>query len=292
MQVEARLRAFSAVARTRSFSRAAAALYVSQPAVSKHVAQLETELGMQLVQRRRAGASLTPAGELLADYVLRAEALLANATRALASGADAELGTLAIAASGVPGTYLLPDVVAVFHERHPAVEIDFRLSTSGGTLELVRAHTVEIGVVGGLIVPAELEAEPLVEDEVVLAGPPALGRRRLAPKDLERLTWVSREEGSATRASVEAARWQMGLHAVRTLELPAWEAVKRAVAKGAGITAISRLAIESEVEDGTLVILDVPRWQLTRTISLVTAREVPLTPPAARFVQLLRESRN
>jgi DNA-binding transcriptional LysR family regulator len=291
MQVEARLRAFSAVARTRSFSRAAAALYVSQPAVSKHVAQLETELGMQLVQRRRAGASLTPAGELLADYVLRAEALLANATRALASGADAELGTLAIAASGVPGTYLLPDVVAVFHERHPAVEIDFRLSTSGGTLELVRAHTVEIGVVGGLIVPAELEAEPLVEDEVVLAGPPAFGGRRLAPTDLEGLTWVSREEGSATRASVEAARWQMGLHAVRSLELPAWEAVKRAVAKGAGISAISRLAIESEVEDGTLVVLDVPRWRLTRTISLVTAREVPLTPPAARFVQLLRASR-
>jgi LysR family transcriptional regulator, transcriptional activator of the cysJI operon len=291
MQVEARLRAFSAVARTRSFSRAAAALYVSQPAVSKHVAQLETELGMQLVQRRRAGASLTPAGELLADYVLRAEALLANATRALASGADAELGTLAIAASGVPGTYLLPDVVAVFHERHPAVEIDFRLSTSGGTLELVRAHTVEIGVVGGLIVPAELEAEPLVEDEVVLAGPPAFGGRRFAPTDLEGLTWVSREEGSATRASVEAARWQMGLHAVRSLELPAWEAVKRAVAKGAGISAISRLAIESEVEDGTLVVLDVPRWRLTRTISLVTAREVPLTPPAARFVQLLRASR-
>jgi len=191
----------------------------------------------------------------------------------------------------VPGTYLLPDLVAVFHERHPAVEIDFQLSTSGGTLELVRAHAVELGVVGGLVVPPELEAEPLLDDDVVLVGPPALGGRRLVPRDLEGLTWVSREEGSATRASVEAARWQMGLHAVRSLELPAWEAVKRAVARGAGIAAISRIAIELEVEDGTLVVLDVPRWRLRRTISLVTAREVPLTPPAARFVQLLRESR-
>jgi DNA-binding transcriptional LysR family regulator len=288
MQVEARLRAFAAVARTRSFSRAAAALYVSQPAVSRHVASLEAELGMQLVQRRRTGTTLTPAGELLADYVLRAEALLANATRALASGADAQLGTLAIAASGVPGTYLLPELLAEFHERHQAVEIDFRLSTSGGTIELVRAHAAEIGVVGGLVVPPELEAEPLLDDEVVLAGPPTLGGRRLVPRDLEGLTWVTREEGSATRASVEAARWQMGLQTVRSLELPAWEAVKRAVARGAGISAISRLAIEIEVEDGRLVVLDVPRWRLVRTISLVTAREVPLTPPAARFVDLLR----
>jgi DNA-binding transcriptional LysR family regulator len=290
MQVEARLRAFAAVARTRSFSRAADELFVSQPAVSKHVALLEAELGVRLVERRRAGAALTPSGELLADHVLRAEALLANATRALASVADAEVGMLAIAASGIPGTYVLPELVAAFHERHPAVEIDFRLSTSGGTLELVRAHAVELGVVGGLVVPPELDAEPLLEDEVVLAGPPELGGRRLTPKDLEGLTWVSREEGSATRAPVEAARWQMGIHAVRALELPAWEAVKIAVARGAGISAISRLAIDVEVEDGRLVVLDVPRWRLMRTISLVTARDVPLTPPAARFVDLLRSS--
>jgi DNA-binding transcriptional LysR family regulator len=292
MQVEARLRAFAAVARTQSFSRAAAALYVSQPAVSKHVASLEAELGMRLVVRRRTGTTLTPAGEMLADYVLRAEALLANAARALASGGDADVGTLALAASGIPGTYVLPEVLAIFHERHPAVEVQFRLSTSGGTLDLVRAHAVELGIVGGLVVPPELEAEPLLEDEVVLVGPPVLGGRRLAPRDLEGLTWVSREEGSATRASVEAARWQMGIHAVRALELPAWEAVKIAVARGAGISAISRLAIETELEDGRLVVLDVPKWRLARTISLVTARDIPLTPPAARFVELLRSSRD
>src|SRR5688572_12613665 len=108
MQVEARLRAFAAVARRGSLSRAAEELYVSQPAVSKHLASLEAELGRRLVTRGREGATLTPAGRVLADYVLRAEALLANAGRALAAGAEAETGTLAIAASGIPATYLLP----------------------------------------------------------------------------------------------------------------------------------------------------------------------------------------
>jgi predicted ATPase/DNA-binding transcriptional LysR family regulator len=290
MQIEARLRAFAAIARCGSLSRAAEELYVSQPAVSKHLASLEAEVGRALVKRGREGATLTPAGEVLADYVLRAEALLANAGRALAAGAEADTGTLSIAASGIPGTYLLPELVARFQARHPGVTLEFAVTTSAGALELVRAHQVELGVVGGLTVPAELESEPLVEDEIVLVGPPSLGGRRLRPKELEGLTWLSREEGSATRAAVEAARWELGLHAVATLELQSWEAVKLAVAKGIGIAAISRLALDLELETGRLAMLDVPRWRLARTIAVVSTRGVPLTPPAERFREALLET--
>jgi predicted ATPase/DNA-binding transcriptional LysR family regulator len=290
MQMEARLRAFAAIARCGSLSRAADELYVSQPAVSKHLASLEAELGETLVVRSRQGATLTTSGQVLADYVLRAEALLANARRALHADAESGTGTLAISASGIPATYLLPELLASFRERHPGVEIEFEEGTSAGALELVRLHRVELGVVGGMTVPPELESEPLVEDEIVLIGPPALGGRRLRPKELEGLTWLSREEGSATRAAVETARWELGLHSVAALELQSWEAVKLAVAKGAGIAAISRLALDLELETGRLVVLDVPRWRLTRTISALRARDVPLTPPAERFLDLLRET--
>ena len=287
MQVEARLRAFAGVAREGSFSRAAERLYLSQSAVSKHIASLEAELQTRLVVRGQRGAVLTPAGQVVADYVLRAEALLANATRAVGAGAD-ETGVLSLAASGIPGTYLLPDLVGEFHARYPGVEIDFRVSTSAGALELARAHAVELAVVGGLTAPHELVAEPLLDDEVVLVGTASLGGRRLRPKQLEEFMWISREEGSASRAAVEAARWQMGLQAVRTLELPSWEAVKLAVASGAGIAAISRFALEVELRAEALAVLDVPRWRLIRTISAVTPRDVPLTPPAERFLATLR----
>jgi len=66
--------------------------------------------------------------------------------------------------------------------------------------------------------------------------------------------------------------------------------VKLVVGGGTGIAAISRFALDLELDAGTLPILDVPRWRLSRTISLVTARDVPLTPPAARFATLLRET--
>jgi LysR family transcriptional regulator, transcriptional activator of the cysJI operon len=289
MQLEARLRAFAAIVRSGSLSGAAKELYVSQPAISKHLASLEAETGQRLVARGREGAALTPAGQVLADFVLPAEALLANAQRALAADAEGETGTLSLAASGIPGTYLLTELVARFRERHPGVQIEFDVTTSEGALELVRAHRSELAVVGGLTVPAELESEALIDDDIVLAGPNSLEGKRLRPKDLERLTWVSREEGSATRAAVETARWEMGLHSVPTLELQSWEAVKLAVANGAGIAAISRLALELELQAGRLVILEVPRWRLTRTISVVRPRGVPLTPPAERFLELLRE---
>ena len=291
MDLEPRLRAFAAVARQRSFSRAAAELFVSQPAISKHVAGLEAKLGKQLFVRRRRGIELTPAGELLAEYVLRAEALLVYGRRALESGGDAQLGTLSLAASGIPGTYLLPALLARFHESHPAVEIEFELSTSGGALELVRRHRSELAVVGGLPVPQEIESEPLLDDEIVLAGPPSLAERRLRPKEIADLTWIYREEGSATRAAVEAARWQAGINLRQTLELPSWEAVKLAVEAGAGIAAISRFALDLELKLGRLVVLDVPRWRLSRVISVIRARDVPLTPPAQRFLELLRAER-
>jgi DNA-binding transcriptional LysR family regulator len=220
--------------------------------------------------------------------VLRAEALLANGLRAVEAGRDGHLGTLSLAASGIPGTYLLPQLVARFHDEHPSVVIDFQVSTSGGALDLLRAHRAELGVIGGLVVPPELEDEPLVEDEIVLVGAPALGGRRLKPRDLAGVTWIYREEGSATRAAVEAARWEAGLHVSRSLQLPSWEAVKLAVAHGAGIAAISRYALDLELRAGTLAVLDLPRWRVGRMISAVYTRDVPLGAAAERFLDLIR----
>ena len=66
--------------------------------------------------------------------------------------------------------------------------------------------------------------------------------------------------------------------------------MKLTVASGAGIAAISRFALEQELQAGTLAVLDVARWRLPRTVAVVTARDVPLTPPAERFLETLRDA--
>jgi DNA-binding transcriptional LysR family regulator len=288
MFLEARLRAFAAVARQRSFSLAAVELAISQPAVSKHIAQLERELGRPLLVRSPRGAELTEEGRILASYVTRADALLAQARRTLAALVAGEQGVLSLAASGNPGNYLVPPVLARFHETFPEVEIEYQLGNSTEVETAVREHRVELGIVGGATALADLESEPLLEDPIILVGPPNLADRQLSTNDLEGLTWIFREEGSATRGVGEEARRQLGVSIRRSLELPSWEGIKAAVASGAGIGALSLYAVAPELKAGTLVELNVPNWRVRRFISAVRARDVALTPPATHFLSLLR----
>src|SRR5215203_4711300 len=104
MLLEARLRAFIALAEERSFVGAAQRLHLSQPAVSKHIAALEREVGVALV-RRRPSVALTPPGRFLADYVTRAGALLEQADRVFQARVKGGGGVLRLGASGTPGTY-------------------------------------------------------------------------------------------------------------------------------------------------------------------------------------------
>lgn len=285
--LESQLRAFAAFARQSSFSRAADELCISQPAVSKHIADLEKRLKLRLVAREPRGGSLTPAGQFLAEYVLRAEGLLAQAVRGLAAFSDLDTETLSIAASGTPGTYLLPRVLAAFQEKYPGVNLATHLSTSLGAVEAVRTHRAEIGIVGGSVSAPEIEAEPLVEDEIVVIGPASFGAGPVHWRELEKQTWISREEGSATRAAMEAAWQDLGVAPRRRLELPSWEAIKLAVTSGVGVAACSRFAIESELRAGTIALLEPRRWKLRRTISVIRNRDAPLTPATERFLELL-----
>src|SRR5579871_2619411 len=290
MELGARLRAFAAFVRRGSFTGAAEDLHISQPAVSKHIADLERVLGAALIARR--SRELTAAGDFLARHVLRAEAILAQAVRGIAALREPDSAMLSIRASGTPGTYLLPDVIARFQEAHPAIHIDFELATSAEVVKAVRTHRAEIGIAGGFVAVPEITAEPLIEDEIVIAGAPSFARRQLTRDDLEALTWISREEGSATRLIADEAIAELGIAPRRRLALPAWEAIKIAVRRGHGIAAFSRLALAEELAAGTLVIIPFVPWTVRRIFSLVRIRDAALTPPARRLVEMLHALRS
>jgi LysR family transcriptional regulator, transcriptional activator of the cysJI operon len=287
MELEARLRAFAAFARRRSFSAAAQELRISQPAVSKHIADVERAAGVRLVERRAHGSTLTAAGEFVANHVLRAQALLAQAARGVAEFRQRATGSLTIVASGVPATYLLPEVLVMFQRSHPGVRVSIMPGPSAQTMDALRSHRAELGVVGGFAAAPEIEAEPLVEEEVVVVGSPRLASRRLSRKDAEAATWISLYEGSATRAAVEAAWADSGITPTRHLILTSWEAVKLAVARGDGVAGCSEFTVERELQAGTLVVLRLPGWKVRRTISIVRHRDAVLTPSAREFVAML-----
>lgn len=285
MKLEARLRAFTAFVRRRSFSGAAQELRISQPAISRHIADLERELGASLVDRR--AGKLTAAGDLLANHVLRAEAILAQTTNLIGALREPQQGSLSIRAAGISGTYLVPEVVAEFQQQHPQVRIDFLLGTSAEVVRAVRSHQAEIGVAGGLLAAPELEAEALMEDEIIIVGPPRLKGRRLSRDDLEALTWISREEGSATRVVADSALGELGIVPARRLALPAWESIKLAVRRGQGVAAVSRLVVAEELDAGTLAVIPFVPWKVRRMVSVIRIRDAALTPAAQQFLDML-----
>ena len=286
MELGARLRAFAAFVRRRSFVGAAEELRISQPAVSQHIADVERDLGVKLIQRR--SGALTTAGELLASHVLRAEALLAQGARCVRALREPETASLSIVASGTPGTYVLPQVIAEFQQMHPGAHVNFHLETAKGAVDAVRSNHAEVGVVGAFSASPEIDAEPLIVDEIVVVGSSELARKRLSRDEIEDLTWISREEGSGTSALGKAMIGELGVIPRRHLTLPSWEAIKLSVRAGRGIAAISRLAVAEELNAGSLVILPFLRTKIRRTFSIIRIRDATLTAAAQQFLDLLR----
>ena len=289
MRLEARLRAFAAFARRRSFSAAAAELRISQPAISKHIAELEQALGVQLVERARRDGALTRAGDFVADHVLRAESLLVQAGLGAAQFRTSGIGSVAVAASSLTGTYLLPELIAEFQHAHPGIRVTLEAGTAGHAIELLRSHRAELGFVAGAVGAPEIEVEPLLEYEVVIVGKPDLVPRRPSRDNLEKLTWLSRQEGSATRVASDVGLAQLGFVPRRRLELPSNEAVVHALSKGYGIAAISRYVVAAALNAGSLAVIHLPGWKVRNVVSMLRVRDASLTPSADRLQGFVRD---
>ncbi len=203
------LEVFLAVARAGSFRRAAERVHLSQPALSQHVSALERGLGARLLDRKGRTVTLTEAGRILHDHALRVFATLAGAREGIAELDGVGRGALVVVASTTPGIYLLPAVIAGFEREHPAVSVHLRIANTRVIDEQIRANELDLGVVGGhgLGPGEECLAAGVLDELALIVSPdhPGARRRRLDPSRLGQERFLTREEGSATRAVTEQA---------------------------------------------------------------------------------------
>jgi DNA-binding transcriptional LysR family regulator len=162
------------------------------------------------------------------------------------------------------------------------------VGTAEQAIELLRSHRAELGFVAGAVGAPEIETEPLLEYEVVIVGESALIPRRPSRDTLEKLTWISRQEGSATRISSDVGLAQLGFVPRRRLELPSNEAVVHALKKGYGIAAISRYVVATELSAGSLAVIHLPGWNVRNVVSVLRVRDAKLTPSADRLQEFAR----
>ena len=266
---------FLAVAEEGSISRGADKLCISQPAVSKQVQSLEAALKTKLFEREAKGVRLTNAGALLLGYAQRLSRLEREAEQALAEMSGLTRGTLTIGASLTVGAYLMPEMLAEYGRRYPNIALTLEIANTEVIQRMLLGGKLDLGLTEGFAEDAGLEAIVFAEDELVAIAPPDHPLLAECPVTAERFLQeplILREPGSGTRAVLERALAERGLFVTPVMSLGSTEAIKRAVAAGAGLAVVSRLALNLELETGRLALLPLSDLMLRRPLHRLQRR--------------------
>ena len=292
-----KLEIFYWVAELKSFSQAAELLSLRQPTVSAHVQELEKIVGGKLLYRIPGKVSLTPLGGMLAD---RAKNLL-SFKRETVAAVEQFHGTLSgelwVGGSNMPGEYLLPQKLGAFNKKYPGVKPILRIGDSAGIVQDVLDGKVELGFVGFKGKDSRLSFQKIWKDEMVLAVPKGhpWGQRKFVQlSDLRTEKFISRERGSGTLDSFRQllAKSRQSPDAVLNvaMELGSTEAVKEALMAGFGISILSRLSIQHELDEGSIVEVPIRGLAMTRDFYEVFHKRRPLHPIAQAFREFLKHS--
>lgn len=285
------LRTLVSIVEHGSLSAAARAMHLSQPAVTKQVQRLEVELGMALLVRgARRQVELTPAGERLLAFARQTLAGFEALEEDLAALKEVGQRVLTLAASTIPGEYLLPGLLAAFRVRYPQVKVHMTVSDTADVATRLLADQADVGVIGSTIRRPGLRLERLVGDEIVLAVPPGhpfARRQRVAVEELHGQPLVLREEGSGTRRSVEMALAAAGVALPlnsMALTLGSTQAVLQAIEQGLGVGFISARAAAQAQADGHLACVRLAGVDLRRDLYLAYLPQRAGDPLVARFL--------
>jgi len=287
------LRVFRSVCETNSITEAARQLHISQPAASKQLAELESHLGLTLVERRPRGVRLTAAGEVLARHARRLFQEEAAAETALDALLGLELGQLSLAASTTIGSYIVPALFGEIHAAHPNLRLALEIVNAARVEELVLEGQLDLGLSEGPVVSESLQVEVFARDEIVLIAAPdhplAAEARHgtISAQALAGRAFLLREPGSGTREVVQDALAQANIRVNVAMTLGSTEAIKNAVAGGLGIAFVSGLTIALERASGRLAVIEVADLSIRRPLHLLMLEGKTPSPAALEFRGLL-----
>ena len=289
------LELFLAITDQRSFSRGAEVVHLVQSTASQHIRTLEDELNCRLFDRVKGGVQLTEAGRLFVGHARKICAACADAQLAIRRFQGAEEAILRVGASTIPAACLIPDLLGRFAASWPGVRLELQQGDTQEILRLLLADLMELALVGGRSESDQLDLEVIGSEQILLVSRPDLTGDVLDDcTGLKRLPLIVREPGSGTRQVVDAALLKAGID-VRELrvvaQLGSSEAVRRAVLGGAGCGFISSLAVEHELQEGSLVALNVPGLVIRQQFYLASRRGRSRSPAAEAFVSVLRQHR-
>ena len=284
-----RLKVFLCVAEHLNFTRASKELYISQPAISKHVQELEKEFQVRLVERSGGKVNLTREGEIFRDHArifLDDYRRLESEMKLLRGSVD---GKLRLGASTTIAQYMISPILAGFRERFPNVELSLLTGNSEFVEDALESGRIDLGLVEGSRRRPHLRYSFFARDELVLVTSGAtVVPERVDAVSLKSLPLVLRESGSGTLEVIEKA---LSEHDIKLsdmnilLHVGSTEGIKGFLKYSPGSYGVmSVISIIDQLKNDQLRVVDIEDMTMEREFAFVSAQGA-LTPASERFMQ-------
>lgn len=268
-----RLKVFQSVAKNLSFTKASQDLFISQPAITKHIQELESTYQTRLFDRQGSKICLTESGKLLLEHCERILDDYKRLEYEMHLLHNEYKGGLRLGASTTIAQYVLPPLLASFIKKFPHISLSL---TNGNTRDIEAAlqeHSIDLGLVEGVFLLPNLKYTTFLEDELVAVtrtGSKLPVDDEITPEDLLNLPLVLRERGSGTLDVFERALLQhnIKLSSLQVLiYLGSTESIKLFLEHTDCIGIVSIRSITRELYSGQLRVVEIKGMPMLRDFS-------------------------
>lgn len=285
------LQYFLAIAEMRSFSKASALMSVTQPALSRRIKTLESELAVKLLHRDGRGISLTSAGRLLLVHAQAIIEHLQSAKSELATLHGEPRGTVTL---GIPPTVsmvVLPRLVGRLRASYPRITLRVLEGLSGELNEWLVNGRIDTAILAQTPATRQRHGEVLAVEDLYLVGSGKKNGEESAEcnlADLVRYPLILPTAAHGVRTSVQSMAEQKGIHLNIILECDSVPSLVRLAQDGIGYTILPHYVVTHEVELGLIRIRKIVNPSVQRTLILAIPKPTLFTPAASVVVDSIR----
>jgi len=271
-----RLKVFYTVALRLNFTKAATELYISQPAVSKHIQELEETYKTKLFERNGSKIALTPAGKILLKYTKNIFEIYREIDFEMSSFSKERQGLLRLGSSTTISQYIISPVLARFHQKQKDIKVNL---LNGNTEQIESAlinKEIEIGIVEGQSKNQSIKYIPFLKDELVLVcrnQNPLAKQNEISVTDLKSMKFITRERGSGTLEVIEFALKKAGIKFSDLqieMQLGNTESIKSYLLNSDCFAFMSIHAVSKELLNKELIVLDIEKLSIERYFYIIT----------------------
>ncbi|MGO0060418.1 LysR family transcriptional regulator [Brevibacillus fluminis] len=277
------LKTFHVVAECLNLTKAADILKYSQPTISLQIQALEKEIGHTLLSRVGKRTFLTPTGKLLKKHTEKLFSDLDELEQDL-KRLEKPFGTLTIAAPEFYCSYYLSQLISVYLDLHPQVQMKMLCYNSKETIKLIDSNKADIGIIAGTCNRSGIEEILIDQEDLVLVADSEVARGKTAVELFAEKPFITYDIEGVIKDCLD----EINCKPVSTIECGSEEAIKRAVVMKAGIALISDILIEKEVEEGSLVVLE--RFPKRLSTYLIYPKDERDFSTVSSFVDVLLET--